>query len=167
MSSRRRGGGLSVALAGAFIVVPIAELWLIAQVAGLISWPVTIATLIAEAVVGAWLVKREGRSTWQRFRSAIASRNRVPAAEVVDGALVLVGGTLLLTPGFLTDIAAFLFIVPPTRALVNRFVRSRIRGRFGVGSVAGGVRRSPRPAPADPLDVEVVEVRRSSPPPPP
>ena len=151
----------------AFIVVPILELWLISQVANLISWPVTIATLIAEAIVGAWLVKREGRSTWRRFREAISSRNRVPAVEVVDGALVLIGGTLLLTPGFLTDIAAFVFIVPPTRALVNRSIRSRVRGRFGLGGVprtSAGAGRSPRtPADQAPLDVEVVEVKRNDP----
>ena len=150
----------------AFIVVPILELWLISQVADLISWPVTIATLIVEAIVGAWLVKREGRSTWRRFREAIASRNRVPAVEVVDGALVLIGGTLLLTPGFLTDIAAFVFIVPPTRALVNGFIRSRVRGRFGLGGsarTAGTGAGRPRSAPVDPapLDVEVVEVKRN------
>lgn len=165
MSTRHRSGGPSVLLVVAFIVIPILELWLIAQVADLISWPVTIATLIVEAVVGAWLVKREGRSTWRRFREAVGSRNRVPATEVVDGALVLIGGTLLLTPGFLTDLVAFFFIVPPTRAIVNRFIRSRVRGRFGLGSMGGGVRRAPRPAPADPLDVEVVEVRRTSQPP--
>lgn len=163
MSPRRRGGW-PLLLAVAFIVVPILELWLIAQVAGLISWPVTIATLIVEAVVGAWLVKREGRSTWRRFREAIAARNRVPATEVVDGALVLIGGTLLLTPGFLTDIAAFVFIVPPTRAVVNRFVRSRARGRFGLAGVASSrVRRSSTTA--APLDVEVVDVRRTEQPP--
>ena len=152
----------------AFIVVPILELWLIAQVADLISWPVTIITLIAEALIGSWLVKREGRSTWRRFREAIGARNRVPAVEVVDGALVIIGGTLLLTPGFLTDIAAFIFIVPPTRAVVNRFIRSRVRGRFGLGgassargATAAGSRRPPAPADAAPIDVEVVDVKRN------
>ncbi len=153
----------------AFIVVPILELWLIGEVADLVSWPVTIATLIVESLVGAWLVKREGRSTWRRFREAVGSRTRVPAVEVVDGALVLVGGTLLLTPGFLTDIVAFVFIVPPTRALVNRFIRSRVQSRFGLGGSARrrgrtgpgpgpGRRRSAEPTP---IDVEVVDVKRN------
>lgn len=155
----------------AFIVVPVLELWLIGEVADLLSWPLTIAILLAESLIGAWLIKREGRSTWRRFREAIGSRARVPAVEVVDGALVLIGGTLLLTPGFLTDVAAFLFIVPPTRAVVNRAIRSRVRGRFGLGDVGarrsagrGPGRGSGAQRPSTPLDVEVVEVRRDPPP---
>ena len=157
---------MPVLLVVAFIVVPVLELWLIGEVADLLTWPLTIATLLTESLVGAWLIKREGRSTWRRFREALGSRARVPAVEVVDGALVLIGGTLLLTPGFLTDIAAFLFIVPPSRAVVNRFIRSRVRGRFGLGGIAGrrgtGAGRGAPPPPA-PLDVEVVDVQRNPP----
>src|SRR5688572_14382549 len=149
----------------AFIVVPIAELWLIAQVAEVLSWPVTLLILIVEAIVGAWLVKREGRATWQRFREATGSQMRVPAVEVVDGALVIVGGTLLLSPGFITDIGGFLCLVPPTRALLNRLIRSRVRARFNLGPARGSrTRVGPqphRPGAEDPLDVEVVEVRRN------
>ena len=163
---------MAVWLFVAFIVVPVAELWLISQVADLISWPLTLALLIGEAVLGAWLVKREGRSAWKRFRDTLGSRAKVPAVEVVDGALVLIGGTLLLTPGFLSDIAGFVLVIPPTRAVVNRMVRSRIRGRFGLGGVAGrgaagpSATRAGRPVRPDtaPLDVEVVEVKRNPPP---
>ena len=162
---------MPVLLVLAFIVVPILELWLIGEVADLLTWPLTIAILLTESLVGAWLIKREGRSTWRRFREALGSRARVPAVEVVDGALVLIGGTLLLTPGFLTDIVAFLFIVPPSRAMVNRFIRARVRGRFGLGGVAGprsagrGRARGSAPQqPPAPLDVEVVDVQRNQPP---
>ena len=140
----------------AFIVVPIVELFVIIQVGQVIGPWYTIAILIAVSVAGAWLVKREGRATWQRFRNATGS-GRVPAVEVVDGALVLVGGTLLLTPGFLSDVLGLLMVFPPTRAVANRMIRSRVRGRFGLGAAPRG--RKPEPPP--PLDVEVVDVRRN------
>ena len=141
----------------AFIVVPIVELFVIIQVGQVIGPWYTIAILIGVSVAGAWLVKREGRATWQRFRRATGS-GRVPAVEVVDGALVLVGGTLLLTPGFLSDVLGLLMVFPPTRAVANRMIRSRVRGRFGLGGVPRGGRT---PAPPPPLDVEVVDVRRN------
>lgn len=140
----------------AFLVVPIVELYFIIQVGQVIGAWWTIAILIAVSVAGAWLVKREGRATWRRFRAAMGS-GRVPAVEVIDGALVLVGGTLLLTPGFLSDLAGLALVFPPTRAAANRFVRSRVRGRFGLGGAPRRPRRSPDAAP---LDVEVVDVRR-------
>ena len=143
----------------AFIVVPILELWLIAEVADVLSWPVTLVILIGEAVLGAWLVKREGRSTWRRFREAMGSKARVPAVEVVDGALVLIGGTLLLTPGFLSDVVGFLCLLPPSRAVLNRYVRSRARRSFGLGPARATPRRVR--AADDPIDVQVIEVRRN------
>jgi UPF0716 protein FxsA len=141
----------------AFVVVPLIELYFIIQVGQVIGAWWTIAILIAVSVAGAYLVKREGRAAWQRFRGALGSA-RVPAVEVIDGALVLIGGTLLLTPGFLTDIAGLALVVPPTRALVNRFIRSRVRGRFGLGDAPRA--RAPRDN-AAPIDVEVIDVRRN------
>ena len=141
----------------AFIVVPIVELFVIIQVGQVIGAWWTVGILIAVSVAGAWLVKREGRSAWQRFRGALGS-TRVPAVEVIDGALVLIGGTLLLTPGFLSDVAGLTLVVPPTRAVVNRMIRSRVRGRFGLGSAPHA--RVPRDD-AAPIDVEVVDVQRN------
>lgn len=139
----------------AFIVVPILELWVVWQVGDVIGIVPTLILLLAMSVAGAWLVKREGRATWRRFRAAMGSA-KVPAVEVVDGALVLIGGTLLLTPGFLTDVFGLVLVVPPTRTIVNRAIRSRVRGRFGLGSAP----RTGRPVRAEPLDVEVVDIRR-------
>lgn len=145
----------------AFIVVPIVELFVIIQVGQVIGPWYTIAILIGVSVAGAWLVKREGRATWRRFREA-TGQARVPAVEVVDGALVLVGGTLLLTPGFLSDVVGLALVFPPTRAVANRMIRSRVRGRFGLGGVPpAGRRRQPGAPPPPPLDVEVVDVRRN------
>ena len=76
------------------------------------------AILLAEALVGGWLVRREGNRTWQALVGAL-STGRLPTGELADAALVLVGGVLLLLPGFLTDIIGFLFLLPLTRPLAR------------------------------------------------
>jgi len=142
----------------ALIVVPLAEIWTIIQVAHVIGgWP-TIVLLFAESLLGAWLVRREGRRAWQAFRSAL-EQHRPPAREVSDAALVLLGGALLLTPGFLTDIAGFLLLFPPTRALargwLTRLVARRlIAGAFGA---AGGHAGPSPPKTRSPRGDRVVE----------
>jgi UPF0716 protein FxsA len=128
-----------------FILVPIAELYVIIQVGELIGlWP-TLALLLADALLGSFLLKHQGRSAWRRFNEALAQR-RFPGKEVVDGALILVGGTLLLAPGFLTDIVGVILLIPPTRALVRQLLRRFALGRFTViglgGAMPGGNRDS-------------------------
>ena len=161
----REEHGVAPLLLLAFILVPLAELWIISTVAARIDLLPTLAILLAVSVVGAWVIKREGRAAWNRFRDALGTR--MPTVEVVDGALVLIGGTLLLTPGFLTDAVGLLLVLPPTRAVVNRMIRSRARHSFGLGAARSGAQRSttaggPRPTTsADAIDVEVVDVKRN------
>lgn len=120
-----------------FIVVPIAELYVIIQVGQLIGVVPTLILLLADAVLGSMLLKHEGRSAWRRFNEALAAR-RFPGREVADGALIIVGGTLLLTPGFITDIFGLFFLLPPTRAISRRVLKRLTIGRFAVVGVSGG-----------------------------
>ncbi len=106
------------------IVVPIIEIWAILQVGHVIGPWWTIALLVADSLLGAWLLRHQGRQAWWRFRDAL-SAGRIPANETADGALVVVGGTLLLTPGFVTDIVGFLLLIGPTRRIVRRFAMKR------------------------------------------
>ena len=126
-------------LVALFIVVPIVELYVIIQIGSAIGvWP-TIALLLADAVLGSLLLRHQGRGAWQRFNAALAER-RFPGREVADGLLIAVGGTLLLTPGFVTDILGAIFLIPPTRAIVRRLLRGYMGKRFavvGVGSMGG------------------------------
>lgn len=108
----------------AFIAVPILELAVIVEVGSYIGTGPTIVLLVADSVAGAWLVKREGRRAWDAVHTAL-SRGNWPGDEVVQGALVLAGGALLLTPGFVTDVVGLLAVLPPTRALASRTLRSR------------------------------------------
>ena len=120
-----------------FIVVPIAELYVIIQVGQWIGiWP-TLALLLADALLGSFLLKHQGRGAWRRFNEALAQR-RFPGKEVADGVLIVIGGTLLLTPGFLTDIAGLLLLIPPTRAVARRLLRRFTVGRFTVIGFPGG-----------------------------
>jgi UPF0716 protein FxsA len=131
-----------------FIVVPVAELYVIIKVGELIGvWP-TLALLLADALLGSWLLKHQGRNAWRRFNEALAAR-RFPGREVVDGALIIVGGTLLLTPGFLTDIVGVFLLLPPTRAIARRVMKRFTIGRFAVVAMPGGVRGPFGPPPAD------------------
>jgi len=136
-----------------FIVVPIAELFVIIQVGEAIGVLPTIALLIADSILGSVLMKAQGRTAWRRFNAAVAE-GRIPHREVLDGALVIFGGALLLTPGFISDILGILLLLPPTRALVRALVARRILprlvvSRFGApaasamgGGPGAGARRS-------------------------
>jgi len=103
----------------AFVVVPLLEIWVIVQVGQAIGVVPTLVLLLVDAVLGTWLFRREGRKAWAALREAIAE-HRVPAREVADGALVVVGGAFLLSPGFVTDGVGVLCLLPPTRALLRR-----------------------------------------------
>ncbi|HVV91619.1 MAG TPA: FxsA family protein [Solirubrobacterales bacterium] len=120
-----------------FVVVPIAELYVIIQVGEWIGVVPTLLLLLLDAVLGAWLLKREGRSAWRRFNRALAER-RLPAKEVADGFLVILGGALLIAPGFITDVFGVLFLLPPTRAVARRVLRRWTVGRVAVVGFPGG-----------------------------
>ena len=100
-----------------FILVPLAELYVILKVGDAIGVGWTILLLVADSVLGALLLRSQGRSVWRRLNTAL-SDGRMPHREVVDGVLVVFGGAFLLTPGFITDVLGLLLLIPPTRALV-------------------------------------------------
>jgi UPF0716 protein FxsA len=123
-------------LVALFIAVPIAELAVIIQVGQAIGVWWTILILVADSILGSVLMRSQGRAAWRRFNAALQA-GRVPAREVADGVLIIFGGALLLTPGFITDVFGLLFLLPPTRALIRRlFLRQAMR-RITVTMAAG------------------------------
>jgi len=143
-----------------FIAIPIAELWLIIQIGGAIGILPTLALLIVDSLVGAALARSQSRAVWQRFNVALAE-GRVPGREVFDGAMVIVGGALLLTPGFLTDVFGLILLFPPTRAVVRAFLTRRVAKRGAVAfrvATFGSARQpdsgSPFPHPGRGYDYE-------------
>lgn len=139
-----------------FLVLPVLEIYVIIQVGQAIGAAPTLVLLILESALGAWLVKREGARAWEALRTAIGS-GRLPTGELADAALVLVGGTLLLTPGFISDVVGFVLILPLTRPLARRVLgwlvarRARVVVVRNVGPGAPGPARPagwPAPGPA-------------------
>lgn len=129
-----------------FIVVPILELYVIIQVGQLIGVVPTLVLLLADALLGSMLLKHQGRGAWRRFNEALAAR-RFPGREVADGVLIVIGGTLLLTPGFITDIFGVFLLLPPTRAIARRLLKRLTIGRFAVVSVGSSGRGGFGPPP--------------------
>jgi len=106
-------------LAIAFILIPLAELAVLIAVGDVIGLAPTLILLLVVSLAGAWLAKQQGLTAWRRLQLALAE-GRMPTVEVADGAMILLAGALLLTPGFLTDVAGILLLLPPTRALARR-----------------------------------------------
>jgi UPF0716 protein FxsA len=120
-----------LALVALFIVVPLAELYVILKVGDAIGALWTILLLAADSVLGSLLLRAQGRSVWRRFNETMAA-GRVPHRELIDGVLIVFGGAFLITPGFLTDIVGLLLLLPPTRSVIRRVVARRLGRRVVV-----------------------------------
>jgi UPF0716 protein FxsA len=113
------------------IIWPIAELFVAIEVAQAIGVLATVLLLVIGWPIGLWVVRTQGRAAWQRLSAAVAA-GRPPGREVIDGALVLIGGTLLIVPGFITDVIGLVLLAPPTRALARSGIRRNFRSRIVV-----------------------------------
>ncbi len=116
-----------------FILVPLAELYVIIQVGNAIGLIPTLVLLLLDALLGSMLLRHQGRAAWIQFNRALAE-NRLPHKEVFDGILVILGGALLLTPGFITDIFGIVLLIPPTRAIVRGISSRIVRRRMAMGA---------------------------------
>ncbi len=158
-----------------FLVMPLVEIWVIIQIGGVIGGWWTVLLLLGDSILGAWIVGREGRRTWRKLRDALGEQ-RWPADEVLQGAMVLFGGALLLTPGFVTDAFGLVLVLPFTRAPLATLVRTRMTPvplrivEFGVNRRAD--HRTGMPSDASPygdgddprvLDVEVISIEPDEP----
>lgn len=114
-----------------FLVVPLAELYVIIQVGQAVGALNTIALLIIISATGAWLVKREGMSVWRRFQRSVEAGS-VPGKEIADGVMILFAGALLLSPGFLTDVFGIALLLPPVRAVLRGVLMKRAARRAGI-----------------------------------
>jgi UPF0716 protein FxsA len=128
-----------------FLALPILELYVIIQVGQAIGIVPTLLLLILDGFAGAALARSQGRNAWARFNRALAE-GRVPARETLDGGMIVLGGALLLAPGFITDVFGFLLLIPPTRALMRGLVTRLARRRVSFAWTVAGP-PPPRPGP--------------------
>lgn len=124
----------------AFILVPIAEIYVLIQVGQVIGAWWTVLLLIADSIFGSWLLKREGAKAWTAFRVALGE-GRMPATELADGILIVVGGTLMISPGFITDVFGMVLILPLTRPLGRRLLARVLARRLLFVPGPGNVHR--------------------------
>jgi UPF0716 protein FxsA len=141
------------------IAWPVAELFVAIKVGEAIGVLLTVVLLIASWPLGVWLLRAEGRAAWRRL-SAAAAAGRPPGREVLDGALVVVGGALLIVPGFITDVLGLLLLLPPTRSLARLGIVSNFRSRLVVRATRFGGRPAPHDVDSTATDVDAAQLRR-------
>ena len=146
--SRRRSVTTWV-LVVAFVVVPLIEIYVLIQVGQVIGPWWTILLLVLDSILGSWLIKLEGARAWLALRTALRD-GRMPARELADGALILMGGTLMLSPGFVTDLFGILLILPFTRPVFRRLLTQVVTRRL----LASNARR---PGPGSEVRGEVLD----------
>ena len=115
----------------AFLIIPFIEIYLLLQIGGIVGVFPTIALVVITAIVGASLLRHQGLATWQRFQDNLA-RGEIPAFEMIEGPILLVGGALLLTPGFFTDVIGFACLIPPVRKKIAQYIIEKRLVQAGV-----------------------------------
>ena len=115
------------------VVWVVAEVFVAIKVADAIGVLATVGLLLLSWPVGSWALRSQGRAAWQRLGAAV-SAGRSPGREVLDGALVLIGGLLLIVPGFISDVLGALALLPPTRALLRRQLARNLQSRLVVSA---------------------------------
>lgn len=148
LPSRYAGQVLALAL----VILAVAEVYVVVQVAHAVGILATLALLVVVSIAGAWLVKREGLGVWRRARVRV-NAGEVPGRELTDGLMILIGGVLLMVPGFVTDFLAILLLLPPVRAVARAMAVRRMARRVAVVSTITSVRRGR----GDVIDLESTE----------
>jgi UPF0716 protein FxsA len=125
-----------------FVLIPLAELTILILLTKYTSIWVTLTVVLATALLGANLIKRQGVGVWLSAQKELAA-GRFPADQLLDGIILLVGGAFLLTPGLLTDLVGTLAVLPPTRAIIRARLKAEIMKRIASGKIkvykSGGV----------------------------
>ncbi len=117
-----------------FVFVPVMELYILIEAGRIMGLAPTIGLIMMTGVAGAWLARSQGVEILRRIQQE-TSRGQMPATTLIDGALILVGGLLLLTPGFFTDALGFSFLVPLTRELWRKGLSVWLQNQIKQGSV--------------------------------
>ena len=115
-----------------FLIVPVIEIYLLIQVGSQIGGVATVALLLLMSLLGAYLMRSQGGRVLARIQEEL-SQGRLPAAQLLDGALIFIGGVLLTTPGFFTDFIGIFFLVPATRRVIKMWLGLWLQSRISKG----------------------------------
>jgi UPF0716 protein FxsA len=137
------------------VVWAVAELFVAIKVADAVGVLVTVLLLLASWPVGVWLLRAEGRAAWRRLEAAVQA-GRPPAREAIDGALILLGGMLLIVPGFISDALGLFLLVAATRALARRGIARNFQNRL----VVQATRFTRRPSSAYDVDSTATDIEK-------
>lgn len=160
--NRARRSSLRLILVLVLVVLPLVELFVLVQVGQVIGAGWTILLLVLAGIAGGWLIRREGGRAWRALTQSL-SAGQMPTRELADGALVILAGALMLSPGFVTDVFALLLILPGSRAVCRRLLTSLVASRvlasspFGVGMQPGAQRPGNARRPGSGTDGSVIQ----------
>ena len=144
------------------LVVPLAELFVLIQVGQVIGVWWTILLLVADSIFGAWLMRREGSRAWSALSTAL-STGKLPSSEIADGALILLGGALMLSPGFVTDVFGIVLILPFTRPFFRRILAAVVQKRLVTAAMPTTFGTAHRPRNDDIVTGEVIDPEQNNP----
>lgn len=139
-----------------FVVVPAVELFVLIKVGSIIGAADTIFIIILTGILGAALTRYQGFKTLSRIQQAM-ERGQMPAAELIEGALILAGGLVLLTPGFITDALGFFLLIPLTRRLIRQWLAAWIGKHIKAGHAFHIHTRQPG-SPPEPDNDDIIDV---------
>ena len=112
-----------------FSIIPVMEIAILIKVGSFVGVTETIAVILLTAVIGAFLVRKEGLTVMYKLRQKI-SEGVMPAEEILDGVMILIAGALLLTPGLVTDFVGFALVIPPSRRFIKKALKWYIEKKF-------------------------------------
>ena len=117
-----------------FIFIPLLEIYILIEAGRIVGLGPTLGLIILTGIAGAWLARTQGIEILQKIQAETSS-GQMPAATLIDGALILVGGLTLLTPGFFTDAIGFSFLIPVTREMWRKGFKLWLENQIRKGSV--------------------------------
>jgi UPF0716 protein FxsA len=137
-----------------FVFISLAEIATFLWVGSWIGFGWALGIALATAVIGSYLVRKEGLSTMGQIKMRM-NAGQLPGRELIDGAAILVAGAFLISPGFITDTLGFLLLIPAVRARVHRVLTRRVSSKFNV--FVSGRSPAPRAQVGEIIDVEPID----------
>ena len=113
----------------AFTIIPIIEIYLLIEIGSMFGALTAVTLVILTGFLGAFLARMQGLQTLYRIQESLRE-DKMPSGELLDALLIVIAGLVLLTPGFLTDLAGFLLLIPATRNSIKFWLRRQIELRY-------------------------------------